>query len=134
MCEKFSTLTLREVMNPNVTNKQHKCNEEAYWETLRLQKEANETSSGSLIFSPKWPTFEDKNFKHSKLVKDAEHLADLLIKNDIPFQGIGVTASMKKSDTPEFIVYMHRSTRGLVFAQDIPDLFCGIEVVTRIMK
>lgn len=134
MCEKFITLTMREVMSPNVTNKQHKSSEESYWESLRVQKEAEAKKSGSLIFSPKWPIFEDKKYTHAKLINDAEDLADVLIKNDIPFHGIGVSASMKKSDTPEFVIYMSRGTRSLIFAQDIPELFHGVEVVTRIIK
>lgn len=134
MCEKFTTPTMREVMTPHVTNKQHKCNEESYWESLRVQKEADTKKLGSLIFSPKWPTFEDNKYAHAKLINEAEDLADVLIKNDIPFKGIGVAASMKKSDTPEFVIYMSRGTRSLIFAQDIPELFHGVEVVTRVIK
>lgn len=134
MTEKFMPLTMREVMNPNVTQKQHKINEENYWSCLRRQKEETAKRSHKVIFEPKWPAFDNNEFSQPKLVKKAEHLVDFLEKNDIPFQGVFVVASMKKSDTPEFVIFMNRSTRSLVFANDIPEVHCGIEVSTRIVK
>lgn len=129
---KFVPLSIREVMSPHTTLDKRNSAEERYMLNLRRQREKNNRVEAKIIFNPSWPNFEQHS--QPKLLRNAFQLIDLLEKNDIQFYGVGVNASMKRADTPELVIYVDRSTRGLVYAIDIPTVFQGLDVVVQVAK
>lgn len=130
---KYVPLSIREVMSPHTTSpdKRNRA-EERYLLKLRHQREKEQREESKIIFNPSWPTFEQH--PQPKLLRNAFQLIDMLEKNDIIFYGVGVNASMKRADTPELVIYVNRSTRGLVYAIDIPTVFQGMDVVVQVVK
>lgn len=130
---KFVPQSIREVMNPHTTANDRKVKvENQYFNNLRRLREQKSREESKLVVNPVWPSLE--SFTHQKLMRSAFQLIDFLEKNDIQFYGVGINASMKKADTPEMVIYVDRSTRSLVYAIDIPEVFQGIEVVTQVTK
>lgn len=98
---------------------------DAYRRNVEKLKKEEEVKKSRLIDFGDWPNFPD--YELPKLLKAVYRLMDELDNKDIPFIGINVGVDFNQ---PLLIIHMDRGTRGLEFAEDIPEEIMKLKVIT----
>lgn len=98
---------------------------EAYRRNVEKLKKEEEVKKSRLIDFGYWPNFPD--YELPKLLKVVYRLMDELDNRDIPFIGINVGVDFNQ---PLLIIHMDRGTRGLEFAEEMPEEIMKLKVIT----
>lgn len=98
---------------------------DAYRRNVEKLKKEEEVKKSRLIDFGDWPNFPD--YELPKLLKVVYRLMDELDSKDIPFIGVNVGVDFNQ---PLLIIHMDRGTRGLEFAEDIPEEIMKLKVIT----
>jgi len=98
---------------------------DAYRRNVEKLKKEEEVKKSRLIDFGDWPNFPD--YELPKLLKVVYRLMDELDSKDIPFIGVNVGVDFNQ---PLLIIHMDRGTRGLDFAEDIPEEIMKLKVIT----